>query len=99
VLLTDCARDALLQVAARTMLAQGGGGRIVIIGSVMADMAAPGSSTYSSSKAAIRQLGRTMANELGKEGITVNTIQVSRIILKKKYWRRWTSSNRAAAVV
>ena len=60
------------QCAAQRMAAQGSGGRIILIGSVMADMAAPGASTYSASKAAIKQLGRSMANELGSEGITVN---------------------------
>ena len=60
------------QCAAQRMAAQGSGGRIILIGSVMADMAAPGASTYSASKAAIKQLGRSMANELGSQGITVS---------------------------
>ena len=60
---------------------------------------APGSSTYSSSKAAIRQLGRTMANELGKEGITVNTIQVSRFFYLKVLAKMDVVYNSAAAVV
>lgn len=68
------------QVAARHMVAQGEGGRIVLIGSVMADIAAPGASTYSSSKAAIRQLGRTMANELGRHNINVNIVQPGHIL-------------------
>lgn len=68
------------QVAARHMVKRGEGGRIVLIGSVMADMAAPGASTYSSSKAAVRQLGRTMANELGQHGINVNTVQPGHIL-------------------
>ena len=60
------------QCAAQRMAAQGTGGRIILIGSVMADMAAPGASTYSASKAAIKQLGRSMANELGSQGIRVS---------------------------
>ena len=61
--------------AASHMRDRGQGGRIVIIGSVMANMAAKGSTAYSGSKAAIRQMGKVMANELGGVGVTVNTIQ------------------------
>jgi NAD(P)-dependent dehydrogenase (short-subunit alcohol dehydrogenase family) len=68
------------QAAAQRMVAQGDGGRIVLIGSVMADIAASGASTYSSSKAAVRQLGRTMANELGQHGINVNVVQPGHIL-------------------
>jgi NAD(P)-dependent dehydrogenase (short-subunit alcohol dehydrogenase family) len=63
------------QAAARRMLTRPGYGRIIIIGSVMANFAAKGSTAYSGSKAAIRQMGKVMAHELGDAGITVNTIQ------------------------
>lgn len=48
---------------------------IVFIGSIMADWTRPGASGYSMSKAALRQLSRTMAAELGPHGIRVNCVQ------------------------
>jgi NAD(P)-dependent dehydrogenase (short-subunit alcohol dehydrogenase family) len=45
----------------------------------MSNFAAVGSTAYSGSKAAIQQMGKVMANELGGEGITVNTIQPGRM--------------------
>ena len=46
------------QLAARGMLRHGAGGRILVIGSVMADMGRPGSAAYAGSKAAIRQMAK-----------------------------------------
>ncbi|MCU1491362.1 MAG: 3-oxoacyl-ACP reductase FabG [Acidimicrobiaceae bacterium] len=54
----------------------GAGGRIINIGSVMADrIPISGLSVYSLSKAAIAGLTRALARELGPRGITVNTVQ------------------------
>eukprot|EP00039_Didymoeca_costata_P015491 m.264835 g.264835 ORF g.264835 m.264835 type:complete len:292 (-) comp16233_c0_seq26:212-1087(-) len=64
-----------LQEGATRLVEKGQKGSLIIIGSVMADMAAPGASSYSAAKASIRQLGRTLANELGSYGVRVNTIQ------------------------
>ena len=61
--------------AARHMVKQGRGGRIFFIGSVMQNGASKGAAAYSSSKAALQQVSRTMANELGGHGITVNHIK------------------------
>lgn len=52
------------------------GGRIITIGSVLADrIGIPGSSVYGMTKAAVAALTRGLARDLGPRGITVNTIQ------------------------
>jgi 3-oxoacyl-[acyl-carrier protein] reductase len=54
----------------------GAGGRIINIGSVMADrVPISGISVYSLTKAAVAGLTRGLARELGPRGITVNTVQ------------------------
>jgi 3-oxoacyl-[acyl-carrier protein] reductase len=54
----------------------GAGGRIINIGSSMADRVPVGGiSVYSLSKAAVAGLTRGLARELGPRGITVNTVQ------------------------
>jgi glucose 1-dehydrogenase len=62
------------RAAARQMIAQGQGGKIVIIGSIMADMATPTSAAYNMAKAAVNQLGRTLASELAPHRINVNVV-------------------------
>lgn len=62
------------QAAARQMVAQGGGGKIIIIGSVLADMPMPHSAPYNMAKAAINHLARTLAIELAEHRINVNVI-------------------------
>lgn len=60
--------------AARAMLTQGEGGNIVNISTVATRTAGPRLGAYASSKLAINGLGRTMALELAKDNIRVNTI-------------------------
>jgi glucose 1-dehydrogenase len=66
------------QLAARQMVAQAdagqGGGKIVIISSILEEMPAPGSAAYNMAKAAINHLGRTMAAELARYRINVNMV-------------------------
>ena len=62
------------QAAARVMVAQGAGGRIVNISSINAFRGAPQSSHYNSAKGAIDQLTRCLAVELAPHGILVNGV-------------------------
>ncbi len=66
------------QLAAQQMVAQAeagaGGGKIVIISSILEEMPAPGSAAYNMAKAAINHLGRTMAAELAPYRINVNMV-------------------------
>ena len=63
------------QFAAQHMVRQGQGGKIVIISSIMSELATPDSAAYNSAKAALNELGRTVANELTEYHINVNIIQ------------------------
>jgi NAD(P)-dependent dehydrogenase (short-subunit alcohol dehydrogenase family) len=50
------------------------GASIILIGSTTADRGRPGLSIYAASKAAVRSLARTWANELADRGIRVNVL-------------------------
>ena len=50
-------------------------GRIVLIGSITAQMNAPGDAAYAASKAGVAHLGRLFAREWVRKGVNVNTIQ------------------------
>lgn len=60
--------------AAKQMIAQGGGGRIINIASQAAKRGFPGAAAYVSSKHGLVGLTRTAALEFGGHGITVNSI-------------------------
>jgi NAD(P)-dependent dehydrogenase (short-subunit alcohol dehydrogenase family) len=62
------------QRAARRMLDQGRGGRIVNITSVHEHIPKPGAAPYCASKAGLGLLTKTMALELGDQGILVNAV-------------------------
>jgi NAD(P)-dependent dehydrogenase (short-subunit alcohol dehydrogenase family) len=62
------------QAAARQMIAQGGGGRIVNTTSVSGMLGNFGQANYAAAKAGIYGLTRTMSIELQKHKITVNAI-------------------------
>jgi 2-dehydro-3-deoxy-D-gluconate 5-dehydrogenase len=64
-----CAREA-----ARRMIEQGDGGRVVLISSMNALHSQLGAADYDASKAGIHGLMRAAAVELASEGITVNAI-------------------------
>lgn len=59
------------QVAARQMIRQGGGGRIINITSVHEDWPMPGNTAYCLSKGGMRMLTRTAGLELAPHGILV----------------------------
>jgi glucose 1-dehydrogenase len=60
-----------VQLAAKQMLAQGGGGRIVNISSIHEDWPMPGNAPYCAAKGGVRMLTRTAGVELAPHGITV----------------------------
>ncbi|MEP6870030.1 MAG: SDR family NAD(P)-dependent oxidoreductase [Novosphingobium sp.] len=64
---------------ARRMIAAGSGesgsGRIVLIGSITAEMTGQGESIYGASKAAVAHLGRNLAREWIRVGVNVNVVQ------------------------
>jgi len=62
------------QFAARQMIRQGGGGRIVNISSVHEDWPMPGNTPYCCSKGGMRMLTRTAGVELAAHGITVTGV-------------------------
>lgn len=64
---------------ARRMIAGGvresGRGRVLLIGSITADMTGQGETIYSASKAAVAHMGRNLAREWVRMGVNVNVIQ------------------------
>jgi len=62
------------QLAARQMISQGGGGRIINISSVHEDWPMPGNTAYCLSKGGMRMLTRTAGLELAPHRITVNGV-------------------------
>lgn len=64
---------------ARRMIKAGfkahGRGRVVLIGSITAEMTAQGDAAYAATKAGVAHLGRQFAREWVRQGINVNTIQ------------------------
>ena len=64
---------------ARRMIAAGfkahGRGRVVLIGSITAEMTGQGDAAYAAGKAGVAHLGRQFAREWVRQGINVNTIQ------------------------
>jgi 3-oxoacyl-[acyl-carrier protein] reductase len=63
-----------IRLAGTRMSAKGRGGSIMTITSIEAHRAAPGYAVYASMKAAITQLSKILAVELGPDQIRVNTI-------------------------
>lgn len=68
------------QQAARRLIAQGGGGRIVNISSVHEEACSVGGGAYCAAKAGLRNLTRTLALELGEHGVTVNDVAPGMIL-------------------
>ncbi|MFJ3672964.1 SDR family NAD(P)-dependent oxidoreductase [Streptomyces sp. NPDC090106] len=62
------------QEAARLMLARETGGSIVTMASGAIDTGGPGLLAYGAAKAAVVQLTKTLANEVGRHGIRVNAV-------------------------
>ncbi|KUO15556.1 SDR family NAD(P)-dependent oxidoreductase [Streptomyces dysideae] len=62
------------QEAAHAMLARRTGGSIVTMASGAVDTGGPGLLCYGAAKAAVVQLTKTLANEIGRHGIRVNAV-------------------------
>ena len=62
------------QVAARSMIGAGAGGKIINMASMGGKVGSPNQAHYAASKAAVISLTRVAAMELGEHGITVNCI-------------------------
>ncbi|GMK57191.1 hypothetical protein CspeluHIS016_0400250 [Cutaneotrichosporon spelunceum] len=60
------------QAAARQMIKQGGGGKLIAACSTAGWQGYPGFSMYSATKFAVRSLNQSAAKELGRHGITCN---------------------------
>jgi 3-oxoacyl-[acyl-carrier protein] reductase len=70
--LTGCFLSA--QAAARAMVAHGGGGRIITLGSVSGQFGGTGRAAYGASKGGIINLTRVLAMEWAAHGILVNCV-------------------------
>lgn len=62
------------RAAGKRMIRDGRGGRIVIVSSILGELAEPGSTPYGMAKAAINQLARQLAGEWAVHGILVNVV-------------------------
>ena len=69
------ARRYQAQQSAKQMVKQGTGGRIVVIGSIMADFSAATAAAYSMAKCATREMVKVAANEVACHDININMIQ------------------------
>nr|WP_278427196.1 SDR family oxidoreductase [Pantoea dispersa] len=90
----------LSQRVARRMRDEGRAGSIIHLSSQMGHVGGPQRSVYCASKFALEGLTRTMALELGKAGIRVNTLcptfietDLSRQALRDEEFRRYVMSN------
>lgn len=64
----------LTQAVAKQMIAQGNGGKVINIASMLSFQGGILVPSYTASKSAVKGLTMLMANELGKHGINVNAI-------------------------
>ena len=96
----------LIQKAAKEMIRQGQGGRILLMSSVTGHQYHPELTAYGMSKAAIRFLAKTLGVELAPHGITVNAISPGATLTERtnaidggdfsQQWERITPTNRPA---
>jgi NAD(P)-dependent dehydrogenase (short-subunit alcohol dehydrogenase family) len=63
------------RAAAKQMIAQGQGGRIVNISSIHAELSEPSAAAYTAAKGGMEAFSRTLATELAPHKITVNCIR------------------------
>jgi NAD(P)-dependent dehydrogenase (short-subunit alcohol dehydrogenase family) len=82
--------------AFRVLLEQGRGGSIVFVGSKNALVAGANAAAYSSAKAAALHLARCLAEEGGKHGIRVNTVNPDAVIEGSAIWSSEWKAERAS---
>ena len=82
--------------AFRVLVEQGRGGSIVFVGSKNALVAGANASAYSSAKAASLHLARCLAEEGGKHGIRVNTVNPDAVIEGSGIWSSEWKAERAS---
>ena len=63
-----------LQAAANRMIAQGTGGRLIAMASIMAEWGGAATPAYTASKAGVKQVVKSFAMACGRHGITCNAI-------------------------
>ena len=83
--------------AARVLRAQGLGGSIVFIGSKNALAPGKNAAAYSAAKAASLHLARCLAEELGADGIRVNTVNPDAVLEGSRIWDSAWREERARA--
>jgi rhamnulose-1-phosphate aldolase/alcohol dehydrogenase len=83
--------------AARVLRAQGLGGSIVFIGSKNALAPGKNAAAYSAAKAASLHLARCLAEELGGDGIRVNTVNPDAVLEGSRIWGSAWREERARA--
>lgn len=79
-------------------MARRGGGSIIMFGSISWMRGRPGMVGYTTSKAAINGLTRTLARELGPSGVRVNCIVPGAIVTERQL-RLWTDPARSQEFV
>jgi NAD(P)-dependent dehydrogenase (short-subunit alcohol dehydrogenase family) len=93
------------QAAAKRMIKHGQGGRVIFSSSVAGIRAAPGISAYSVTKAALRQMARTLSAELAVYKITVNAIGIGAVLNERNvkidpaYAETWGRMNPLGRVI
>jgi len=83
--------------AAHVLRAQGKGGSLVFIGSKNALAPGKNAAAYSAAKAASLHLARCLAEELGPDGIRVNTVNPDAVLEGSRIWDSAWREERAAA--
>ena len=63
-----------LYVASEAAKRLGDGGRVINLGSTLAEFPVAGAGVYSAAKAAVKSFTESWARELGRKGVTVNTV-------------------------
>jgi rhamnulose-1-phosphate aldolase/alcohol dehydrogenase len=83
--------------AFRILRAQGGGGAMVVVASKNALVAGRNAAAYSSAKAAELHLARCLAEEGGRDGIRVNTVNPDAVLQGSRIWDSSWREERAGA--